>query len=158
VAHQRHHGRLAGTVFDPRPAYDNALGGNDTIYVDEYAAAAQIPAFVGPPAYTGEALVTWEPKRQFGALQSPMGIYHNAFTWLSKSFPVLDKVGVKKLAAWRPGQVVLMSRTGQDFARAVRSLHAYGPVVVRRAVLSHGSYHLHIWLIDLRRYLHPAHT
>jgi len=158
VAPPKGHGRIAGAVFDPRPPYDNALGGNDTPYEDEYAATAKIPALVGAPAYKGEALVTWEPKRQFGALQSPMGIYHNAFTWVSKSFPVLDRTGVRKLHAWRPGQVVLMSRTGEGFARAVRSLHAYRPVVVRRGVLSHGSYHVHVWVVDLRRYLRRSHS
>jgi hypothetical protein len=82
-----------------------------------------------------------------------MGIYHNAITWVSETFPVLSPNGVRKIHDWRAAQVLLMSLTGLDFAQAVRSLARFQPVVVRRAVLSHGWYHLHVWLVDLGRYL-----
>jgi len=101
--------------------------------------------------------VTWEPRRQWGDLLGPMGIYHNAFTWVSGTFPVLGRGGVRKVEAWRTAQVLLISLTGDRFPEAVRSLARFQPVVVRRAVLASGGYRLHVWLVDLGRYLrHPS--
>jgi hypothetical protein len=148
------HGPLPNTVYDPPSAYSRALGGNDTAYVAEYAATSRVPGFVGPPAYQGELLLTWEPQSQFGDLQGPLGLYHNAITLVSETFPVLSPSGARKIEAWHPAQVLLMSLTGQDFAKAVRSLARFHPVVVRHRVLSDGWYHLHVWLVDLEGYLH----
>jgi hypothetical protein len=153
VAPRGAHGRLAHTVYDPPPAYAMALGGNDTIYVDKYRNLSALPGFVGAPAYKGEILLTWAPHGQFGDLLGPMGIYHNAFTWVSKSFPKLDLAAVTKINAVRAAQVLLLSLTGRHFAQAVRSLARFQPVVIRRTILSHGSSHLHAWLVDLQRYL-----
>jgi hypothetical protein len=145
---------LPNTVYDPPPAYANALGGSDTAYVAEYTVVSKLPGFVGHPAYRGELLLTWEPQSEFGDLQGPMGIYHNAITLLSETFPVLSPNGAGKIEAWHANQVLLMSLTGQDFAKAVRSLARFHPVVVRHGILSDGRYHLHVWLVDLERYLH----
>ena len=130
-----------------------ALGGDDTIFEARYTVLSELPRFVGHPAYRGEILLTWEPPRQFGDLLGPLGIYHNAFTWISRSFPVLNQAGVHKIRVQRAAQVLLMSLTGRHFAQAVRSLHRFRPVVVRRAILSDGPSHLHAWLVDLRRYI-----
>ena len=153
VAQPAPHPPLAHTVFDPYPAYSTALGGDDGEWVDNYAVTAQVPAFVGGPSYPAEVLLQWEPPAQMGALQGPMGIYHNAFTWVSPSFPVPGKHGIYKINVLKAAQVVMMSLTGQDFARAVASLAQFDPVVVKRGILSHGAEHLHIWLVDLRKYL-----
>jgi hypothetical protein len=153
VAPPTRHGRLRNTVYDPAPVYSRALGGNDTAYVDEYKVSSELPGFVGDPAYRGQLLLTWEPPGQFGDLLGPIGMYHNAITFVSGSFPRLDDEGAHKIANWRASQVLLMSLTGRHFAQAVRSLTRFRPVVVRRAVLSDGSYHLHLWLVDLRREL-----
>jgi hypothetical protein len=153
VAPHERHGPLANTVYDPPPAYAKALGGNDTIFEAKYTVASELPGFVGHPAYPGEVLLTWEPRAQFGDLLGPMGIYHNAFTWVSTSFPVLNPAGVTEIRGRRAAQVLLMSLTGRHFAQAVRSLRRFRPVVVRRGILSDGPYHLHAWLVDLRRYL-----
>ncbi len=157
VAPPKPHGRLANTTYDPTPAYAGALGGNDSAEVAVYNVDAKLPRFVGPAAYRGEVLMTWEPRRQWGDLLGPMGIYHNAFTWVSGTFPVLGRGGVRKVEAWRTAQVLLMSLTGDRFPEAVRSLARFQPVVVRRAVLASGGYRLHVWLVDLGRYLrHPS--
>ena len=153
VAPPMPHRPLPNTVYDPIPSYANALGGNDTAYVAKYRVLSELPGFVGRAAYQGEVLLTWEPRKEFGDLLGPMGIYHNAITWVSETFPVLGADGARKLQRWRAAQVLLMSLTGQDFAAAVRSLARFQPVVVRRGVLSHARSHLHVWLIDLRRYL-----
>jgi hypothetical protein len=147
------HGSLADTVPDPFPPYSAVLGGSETPFVDEYVVDSQLPGFVGRAAYRGESMLTWEPPSEFVALQGPMGIYHNVATWVCRTFPLLDDAGVRKIEAWRAAQVLLMSRTGDRFAQAVQSLARFQPVVVRRRVLGHGTYHLHVWLIDLRRYL-----
>ncbi len=153
VAQPSPHGNLPGVVYDPYPAYSTALGGDDSYWVDSYADDGQIPAFVGGPAYPGEILLQWEPPSQMGMLLGPMGIYHNAFTWVSASFPVLTRGAANKIRLLKAAQVVLFSLTGQDFDRAVASLARFDPVVVKRGVLRHGSRHLHVWLVDLREYL-----
>ncbi len=153
VAPPMQHGPLANAVYDPPPAYPGALGGNDTQYVSEYTVVSRIPGFVEPAAYHGEVLLTWEPTEQFGDLLGPMGIYHNARTLLSETFPVLSPNGDRKIRTWRAAQVLLMSLTGDRFAQAVRSLAPFQPVVIRRAIISDHRYHLHTWLVDLRRYL-----
>jgi len=160
VAPPTKHTSPADTVYDPTPAYAKALGGNDTAFVAQYKVISQLPAFVGPARYPGEILLTWEPQGQFGNLLGAMGIFHNAFTWVSQSFPRLDRIGVQQIRGRRAAQVLLMSLTGRHFAGAVRSLARFRPVVVRRGILSQGSYRLHVWLVDLRRYLRhgPSHV
>jgi Dolichyl-phosphate-mannose-protein mannosyltransferase len=158
VAPPTKHAALANAVFDPAPAYANALGGNDTAFVAQYTVISELPRFVGPAKHRGEILLTWEPQGQFGATLGALGIFHNAFTWVSRSFPVLDPTGVRKIEQLRAAQVLLMSLTGRHFAAAVRSLARFRPLVVRRGILHHGSYRLHVWLIDLRRHLRlPPH-
>jgi hypothetical protein len=155
VARPPKHAPLANTVFDPIPAYSTALNGSETRYVAEYAVDARIPGFVGHPTYPGEILLTWEPSRQFGDLLGPMGLFHNAYTWVSGQFPVLTARGAQKVSSLHAAQILLMSLTGEHFEQAVRSLGRFQPVVVRRTVISYGSYHLHAWLVDLKRYIHP---
>lgn len=158
VAPQVPHAPLPNTVYDPPPAYAKALGGNDTAYVAEYTVTSELRGFVGHPAYRGELLLTWEPQSEFGELQGPMGLYHNAITWVCETFPVLSPNGARKIQSWHAAQVLLMSLTGQDFAKAVGALAQFQPVVARRRILSDGSYHLHVWLVDLERYLHQDHA
>ena len=153
VARPRQHGPLANTHYDPIPAYSTALNGSETPYIDDYAVDSQLPGFVGHPAYRGEHLLTWEPKSEFGDLQGPLGIFDNALGWVSATFPVLDAAGARKIEASRATQVLIMGLIGQHFAQAVRSLARFQPLVVRRGVLTHGSHHLHVWLVDLMHYL-----
>lgn len=153
VAPRMPHGPLPNTVWDPPPAYAKALGGNDTANVAEYTVVSKLPGFVRQPAYRGELLLTWGPQSEFVDLQGPLGVYHNAITLVSDTFPLLSPNGARKIEAWHAAQVLLMSLTGQDFARAVRSLSRFRPVVVRHGILSDGWYHLHVWLVDLERYV-----
>ena len=149
VAPRKAHAALARTVYDPPPAYAAALGGSDRSYVDQYHVTTELPAFVGPPAYHGEQLLTWWAAADASAVVEPMGIYHSAFNAVSFTFPVLGSAGSTKIERRRAAQVLLLGRTGRQFAQAVRSLAQFQPTVARRAVLSHGAYHLHVWLIDL---------
>ena len=151
------HGPLPGTVTttapDPAPPYAQALGGDASTYIDQYSVTTRVEAFVGPPAYRGEDLLTWWPTLDIGALLGPVGIFHAGFNMLSPSFPNLGDYGVQRIKSRHAAQVLILSTTGQDFPQAVRSLARFTPVVVRRGVLSHGSFHLHLWLVDLERYL-----
>jgi len=153
VARPTPHRRLANTATYPFPPYSTVWGGSETPWVDEYVVNSQIPGFVGRAAYRGESMLTWEAPSQWGALQGPMGIYHNAATWVSTTFPVLNDDGARKIEAWHAAQVLLMGRTEDQFAQAVQSLARFQPVVVRQRVLRHGTSQLYVWLIDLRRYL-----
>jgi hypothetical protein len=143
------HAQPPNTVRNPYPPYATVFGGSETLYAAQYEADAQLAKFVGPPAYPNELLMTWEPRSQYGALQGPLGLYHNAFTRVSQSFPRLNPQSAMRIRTWRPGQVVLISLTGEHFAEAARSLAPFHPVVVRRAAFTHGTYSLHAWLIDL---------
>jgi hypothetical protein len=154
------HGPLPGTVIatapDPPAPYAQALGGNASRYIDEYSAATRLPAFVGPARYRGEQLLMWWPNQETQGMLDPEGMYHDGFNGVNPSFPELGAYGIMHIRARRAAQVLLMSLTGTNFARAAESLAPFAPVVVRRGVLTAGSYHLHVWLIDLRRYLRPA--
>lgn len=151
------HGPLPGTVTatapDPAPPYAQALGGSATTYIEEYSVTTRVQAFVGQASYRGERLLTWWPPLDIGYVLGPVGLYHAGFNMVSPSFPELGAYGITRIRTRRPAQVLIMSATGQDFARAVASLAPFRPVVVRRGVLSDGSYHLHLWLADLEKYL-----
>lgn len=151
---------LPGTVGDPAPAYARALGGRAGLYLDAYRVTTELPQLVGPPSYQGEQLLMWRPRLQRQVLIEPTGIYHSLFNELPPTLPVLGRAGAAAITARRAAQILLLSTTGRKFARAVRALSRFGPVVVRRGVLRAGAYQLHFWLVDLRRYLRtgtPAH-
>lgn len=155
VAPVKPHERFPQTVTDPIPAYADALGGSDALYVDVYSVDAELPAFVGRATYRGEQLLTWAPPSEFAVLFGAMGIYHAGFNLLSGTFPRLNSAGAQKIVFRRDAQVLIMSLTGDHFDQAARSLARFDSVVVRRRVLAHGSYHLHVWLVEFPRYLHP---
>jgi hypothetical protein len=141
----------AGSI--QRPGYATALGGSDASLVDRYQVTAELPGFVGHPTYDGEQLLMWWPKKETRRLLEPLGIFHAGFNLVGGTFPQLDRGGVGKIEHRRPGQILLMSVTGDGFSRAVRSLTPFQPVVVRRGILADGTYHIYVWLVDLRQYL-----
>jgi uncharacterized membrane protein (UPF0136 family) len=154
VAPQEPHRPLPNTSLGDKPtAYAGALGGSDVAEVDRYQVTSELPGFVGRAAYPGEQLLTWWPEKDLGALIEPIGIFHAAFNEVGGPFPNLISLGVHKIEYRRPAQILLMSTTGDKFLRAVEWLQPYRPVTVRTAILSDGTYHLHVWLIDLGRYL-----
>ena len=154
VAQPSPHGNLPGVVYDPYPTYSTALGGDDILLGRQLRRRRADPGIRRQPRHTlGRSCCSGSRPSQMGMLLGPMGIYHNAFTWVSASFPVLTRGAANKIRLLKAAQVVLFSLTGQDFDRAVASLARFDPVVVKRGVLRHGSRHLHIWLVDLREYL-----
>ena len=144
---------------DSSPAWAKALGGNDTKLVDEYQVTSELPDFVGHAAYPGEELFTWWPRVNQGVLMGAIGMFHSGYDAVSvDSFPILLPGARAKIEYRRPAQILLMSTTGDGFSTALRQLgraHAhFDPDVVRRGVLSDGTFHLHVWLIDLGKYFH----
>ena len=155
VAHEAGHPQLPNTSKgDIVPAYATALGGSDTAYVDEYQVDSELPAFVGHATYAGEQLLTWWSEKDTHALIEPIGMFHAEFNAVTGPFPNLVASSEEKIESRRPAQVLLMGFTGEGFYKAVRWLAPYKPRVVRTAVLSDGGFHLHVWLVDLRCYIH----
>ena len=153
VAPEVSHRVLPNTSIGDKPtAYAGALGGSDTTEVDVYQVTSELPGFVGHAAYPGEQLLMWWPEKELGALIEPIGIFHAGFNGVGGPFPNLISLGAHEIEYRRPAQILLMSTTGDDFLRAVEWLQPYRPDTVRTAVLSDGTYHLHVWLIDLGRY------
>lgn len=155
VAPNRPHPAFVHTVYDPPPAYAAALGGRDTAYVDQYVVSARLPAFVGHPAYRNEQLLTWWPQSDgySGAIIEPMGIFHSWFNLVSLTFPRVGPLGLQKIESRHVAQVLLMGTSDSRFPEGIRALRLFEPTIVRRAVLSDNLYHLHVWLVDLGRYL-----
>ena len=147
-----HHAHIRGTVDDTFPAYAATLGGNDSVYVDLYSITTQLPAFVGPPAYSGELLVTWWSDNEITYLREPIGIFHAFFNSIPSDLGPLVPYGAQFLESRRPAQVLLMSFNGALFPESLQSLSPYQPEVVKTGVLRSGSLALHLWLIDLNAF------
>jgi hypothetical protein len=98
----------------------------------------------------------WSDRSQWFYLLGPWGLYDNATNLLPGSLPLLDRIDQGQINQRRPGQILLITPDGKGFDQAVQSLSSYGPVVVRRTTLGNDLYHLHVWLVDLTRYDHPA--
>ncbi len=146
------------SIGDIEPNYAGALGGTDTAWVDRYVVTSELPGFVGHAAYPGEQLLVWWPEKELATVIEPIGIFHSRFNGVNSPFPNLVPLASSNIEYRRPAEILLMSVTGQDFFKAVKWLKPFKPQVVKQGVLSDGSYHLHLWLVDLRRYLrHPSH-
>jgi hypothetical protein len=161
VAPEAPHRPLPNVAVEPdsSPAWAKALGGSDTELVDAYQVTSELPGFVGHAAYPGEQLLTWWPHAETGELMGPIGMFHSGYDAVSVvSYPILLPGARAKIEYRRPAQILLMSTTGDGFSTALgqlRRAHAhFDPDVVRRGVLSDGTFDLHVWLIDLDKYFH----
>ena len=148
------HPLFRGTVVDPPPAYAHTLGGDDSVYIDLYSITTQLPAFVGPPAYAGERLVTWWSDDEISLLREPIGIFHAFFNSVPSDLGVLIAPGRQWIEQMKPAQVLLMSFNGSQFAESLSQLSQFQPQVVHAGVIRSGSLALHLWLIDLNLYYH----
>lgn len=146
------HARLRGTVVDTFPAYAHTLGGNDTVDIDLYAITTQLPAFVGPPAYSGQRLATWWSDNEISLLREPIGMFHAFINSVPSDLGVLITPGRQWIEQNKPAQVLLMSFNGTQFPESVAQLSQFQPVVVHAGVLHSGSLALHLWLVDLMAY------
>ena len=154
------HGELPGVIDSPAPQYAAALGGGDSMALDMYRVSAQLPAFVGPPAYSGQRLVMWWPAAELPELLEPIGMFHAYFNSVNGgSFGAINQAGLDDIAQRQPAQILLMSTDSEtDFPACVTSLARFGPHVVKTGTLTSGSYTLHVWLVKLDRYSRQANS
>lgn len=143
------HRLLRGEVSDPEPDYAGAIGGSWGNLVDNYRVTAELPLWVGPPAFQGEQLLTWWSRAQFGALVGPVGIFHSGFTRVPSNPPKMTSFAESWLVDHHAKELLLLSTTGNDFAADVTALAPFRPQVVKEGVLSSGTVHLHLELIVL---------
>jgi hypothetical protein len=153
------HKHERGTVLDTYPDYAYTLGGDDpawgsdSTWVNLYAVTTEMPSFVGPPAYAGEQLLMWWNEDQLKELREPIGIYHAFFDSIPSSLGDLTPLDTFFFGQRHPAQILLMSLTGQGFAASLTALQPFQPDLVRTTVLRSGSVALHLWLIDLGKYI-----
>lgn len=118
------HGHIRGTVDDTFPAYAQTLGGNDTDDIDLYTITTQLPAFVGPPAYKNELLVTWWSDDEIKLLREPIGMFHAFFLSVPSDLGVLITPGRQWIEQVKPAQVLLMSFNGTLFPESLTQLRS----------------------------------
>ncbi|HVC43110.1 MAG TPA: hypothetical protein VND54_14115 [Candidatus Saccharimonadales bacterium] len=153
------HKHERGTVDDTFPDYAYTLGGNDpawgsdSTWVNLYAVTTEMPAFVGPAAYSGEQLLMWWNANQLKELREPIGIFHAFFNSIPSNLGDLTPLDKYFFGQRHPAQILLMSLTGEGFQASLDSLKPFGAELVRTGVLRSGSVALHLWLIDLHQYL-----
>jgi hypothetical protein len=154
VAPPPRHRPLPGTVLDPPPAYATALGGNASASIANYRIAAQLPVVSGPAAYPGEQLVIWWPVSAPGfPYREYTGMFHGYFNSLPSDPGILTAKDRQMLARRRPAQLMLLDRSAASCPQALRALKGYGPKLARTVTLRSGPLVLHVWLIQLARYL-----
>jgi 4-amino-4-deoxy-L-arabinose transferase-like glycosyltransferase len=145
--------RLPGV--DPSSGYAEALGGSATNLIDWYVVSADLPSFVSNPAYNGEQLLMWLPHGSIGRFIEPIGMFHAGFNLLPNGLPKLTAADAADLAHRRPAELLLISATGALFSSALSSLRTYRPLLLRTAVIRHGTVALHVWLILLGTFARP---
>jgi hypothetical protein len=140
---------------DPSSGYAEALGGSATNLIDWYVVSADLPSFVSNPAYNGEQLLMWLPHGSIGRFIEPIGMFHAGFNLLPNGLPKLTAADAADLAHRRPAELLLISATGALFSSALSSLRTYRPLLLRTAVIRHGTVALHVWLILLGTFARP---
>lgn len=146
------HAHIRGTVDDTFPAYAHTLAGDDSVDIALYSITTQLPAFVGPPTYTGERLVMWWSDSEIVLLREPIGIFHAFFNSVPSDLGTLSTPGRQWIEQVKPAQVLLMSFNGTLFPESLGQLSQFQPKVVHAGVIRSGTLALHLWLIDLNEY------
>ncbi len=153
------HPQLPGTISPfiiPAPPYASALGGSGSVYIDRYRIAAALPSFVGPPAYSGEQVFMWWPRRQNDAYVEYAGVTERgAINSLRTEPPELTARDRGQLRRRQPAELLLFDSSAACFPAALSGLAALHPVLIRSEVLRAGPVVLHVWLIRLGAYYHP---
>jgi hypothetical protein len=132
--------------------YQKALGRSGSRYVDIYRIGSEIHPFVGNATYRGEQLMMWNPHSQYTQLYSYVGLYYDGPEEIP-SFPHLTRGARRLLEERKPAEVLFISTTGAGFSTALRNLAPFRPVVDKKAFLSSGPVHVHVWLINLRDFM-----
>jgi 4-amino-4-deoxy-L-arabinose transferase-like glycosyltransferase len=146
---------LAGETGLPRGNYADTIGGDGQRQVDVYRVTSELHTVVPTARYKDDYLMMWYPPHQGAVLNLPTAQYLWHGKSLSYDLPHFSRPDRAALARRRPPTLLLLSKTGSEFPTALAALRPYGPHVLRRAVLTSNSIHVHVWVLRLARFDRP---
>jgi hypothetical protein len=143
--------RVPGQVKFPHVSYAGVILGDGRGELDAYRIASGLHLMVPAARHRGDDLMLWWPPNQDALVNQLAAQYLWHINSLRGTMPRLLRVDQKKLRARRPGLLLLLSATGNEFPSAVRALSdaTLDPVVLRTELLAAGSLRLHASLVSL---------
>ncbi len=149
--------RVPGQVNFPHVSYAGVILGDGRRELDAYRIASGLHLMVPGARNRGDDLMLWWPPNQNAQVNQPAAQYLWHINSLRGTMPRLLRVDLKTLRARRPGLLLLLSATGDEFPSAVRALSAASldPVVLRTELLAAGSQRLHASLVSLGAFNGP---
>ena len=147
-----------GQVKFPHVNYANVILGDGRRELDAYRIASRLHLMVPPARHPGDDLMMWYPPKQSARINQAAAQYLWHRNSLRQTMPRLLRVDQKTLLARRPGLLLLLSATGEEFPAAVRSLSdaSLNPVVLRTELLTAGDLRLHASLVSLGAFGGPG--
>lgn len=130
------------------------LGESGTLDLNTYRVASELVKVVPPAIHAGEETLLWWPPGQFLTVYEPAAEYLWHINSLQEDMPLLNSGDIDVLNFRRPGTLVMLSETGQEFGQALKSLgdHGYAPRLIRQRQLHAGSVHLGVAVVELDRF------
>jgi hypothetical protein len=149
---------LPGQKGFPQVSYDTVIGADEREVLEAYRLASKLHLVVPPARFPGDDLMLWHPAYPDTRMNPVTAQYLWKINSLRPTMPDLVPPNLKRLRNRRPGLLVLLSSTGDEFPAALRSLSAasFEPTVVRRAVLTGSPQPLHVWVVELGSFTPPA--
>ena len=152
------HPRLPNTAgHEPAPDYASALGGSATTYINSYRIITKLPGLVGPATYPGEQILIWRiaPARD-KYIKWAAGMYHDGINSLASHSAQLSGKDRGMIRYRRSAEILLLGDSAAPFHAAVGGLAPFRPSLVRAGRLRAGPLVMHVWLVRLGAYYHPA--
>jgi hypothetical protein len=148
---------VPGQAKFPHVNYAGVILGDGRREVDAYRVASGLHLMVPGARHRGDDLMMWYPPNQSTNINQAAAQYLWHINSLRQTMPRLLRVDQKTLRARRPGLLLLLSVTGDEFPAAVRSLSeaSLDPVVLRTELLAAGSQRLHASLVSLGAFSGP---
>jgi hypothetical protein len=148
------HAPLGHVTPLPKGQYAEMLGHRGANELNLYRVTSDLVKVVPPATHAGQDLLLWYPPNQSSTVNEPAAEYLWHINSLQEDMPQLSDVDARLLNSRRPGLLVLLSETGQEFGPALQSLNTQGYVtrVVREAQLHAGSVHLSVAVVALDRF------
>jgi hypothetical protein len=140
-----------GQARFPHVSYADVILGDGRRELDAYRIASRLHLMVPAARHRGDDLMMWYPPGQGARVNQAAAQYLWHINSLRQTMPRLLAVDQKTLLARRPGLLLLVSATGDEFPAAVRSLSdaSLHPVVLRTELLTAGDLRLHASLVSL---------
>ena len=148
---------VPGQAKFPHVNYAGVILGDGRREVDAYRVASGLHLMVPGARHRGDDLMMWYPPNQSTNINQAAAQYLWHINSLRQTMPRLLRVDQKTLRARRPGLLLLLSVTGDEFPAALRSLSeaSLDPVVLRTELLAAGSQRLHASLVSLGAFSGP---